>query len=151
MASYDKQKLLALMEQRRAAHLALTDLSDRWRDAKDSEATITNHIRIAGIEYHAPSGFVDRLLALPLNEAAALTADEVQGYTRQIGDVTHRYQTEVNFQNFQNYVKAREKKERLAERLEPARAEFNDRFAIIPQLRAAVRAWGFSDPELEVN
>lgn len=151
MASYDKQKLLALLEQRRAAHLALTDLSDRWRDAKNSEASIAARIRTDGLEYRAPTGFVDRLLALQVNEAAVLTADDVQGYDRKIGDVAHRYHTGVNFHAFQDYIKAKEKRDRLAERLEPARAEFNDRFAIIPRLRDAVRAWGFSDPELEVN
>lgn len=150
MPSYDKPKLLVLMEQRRAAHLMITDLSDRWRDAKDSNASIAARIRSDGIEYRAPSEFVERLLALPLAEAAVLTADDVQGYVRQIGNVTHRYSTGLNFQNFQRYVETREIEKRLAERLATARAEFNERFAIVPRLRSAILTWGFTDPELEL-
>lgn len=149
MPSYDKQKLLALLERRRRAHSALTDLSARWRDAKADKVFIENHIRNAALGHRAPAGFVERLLSLPLLEVATMTAADIQGYDRKIGNVTHRYQTGVNFQTYQNYIKAREKEKRLAEQLAGAKHEF-EHFAITPRLRDAVRAWGFTDPELEL-
>ena len=149
MPSYDKQKLLALMEARRAAHLALTDLGDRWRATRDSKAALASRIRAAAVEYRAPAGFVERLLSLPLAEASTLSADEVQGYERRSENTTYRHQTGVNFASFQRYIAIREKEEHLSAQFAVAGRDFDDRFSIVPRLRDAVLAWGFSDPELE--
>lgn len=78
-----------------------------------------------------------------------MTPDEIQGYERRTGNTTYRHQTGVNYASFQRYVAMQEKEVRLADQLAVARRDFEDRFSIVPRLRDAVLAWGFSDPELE--
>lgn len=150
MASYDKSKLLGMLEQRRAAHLVLRDLGERLRDAKTDQALAQSAMRSGCGESRRTHEFLDRLLALPLEQAAGLTCDEVQGYARQVGNAFETVSTGVNFGTWRRYLDARRKTERLAQQYGTVQADFEERFAIIAQLSDAVRAWGFRDPEMEL-
>jgi hypothetical protein len=110
MASYDKQKLLALMERRRAAYLVLQDMSDRQRTARGdmNSALRTIESSFSHYRYLFPSGHLDRLLNLPTNEALALTADSVQTYVDGSGEDAARYSTGIQFNVYQQYILARD-------------------------------------------
>lgn len=150
MASYDKPKLLALMEQRRAAHLNLTDLSGRLRDAREEMSAAKNRIDADSRRLRLPDGFLNRLLALPTNEALSLSAEEVGTYADHPGEDAQRYKTGIIFSVYRQYIQARDKAARLKEAEENAQNDFSERFGIVPHLIAAVREWGFADPELEM-
>lgn len=146
MASYDKAKLLALMEQRRTAQLTLSDLSVRLREANTERDMARNKIQADSRNNPLPGGFLSRLLTLKTDEALNLSVDEVQ--SRTVGDVT--YNTNINFYTYRQFILARDKAARLEEALGNAQKDFSDRFGIVSSLLAAVREWGFGDPELEM-
>lgn len=150
MASYDKNKLLWILEQRRAAHLVLRDLGERLRDAKSDQERAKSALRRGCGESRRTHEFLDHLLKLPDEQAAGLTCDEVQGYERKVGNALETVSTGVNFHTWRSYLDARRKAERLAQQYGTAHADFGERFAIITRLRDAVRSWGFSDPEMEL-
>lgn len=149
MASYDKQKLLALLERRRAAVLVAQDLNVRYRDAKDDMNSALSRIRSGSDRYRLPSGHLERLLNLPTNEALALTADGVQSYADGPGTDASRYSTGIDFSTYRNYIKARDLTNRLTEQLRIAKENL-EQFAITSHLIDAVREWGFIDPQLEM-
>lgn len=146
MASYDKSKLLALMEQRHAAQLSLSDLSSRLREAAQEREVVKGAIKANSQSARLPDGFLNRLLTLETNEALSLTVDEVQ--THKEGAVS--YYTNINFATYRRYILARDKAARLGETYESANNDFSERFGIVASLRNAVREWGFADPELEM-
>lgn len=150
MPSYDRPKLVRLIEQRRAAHLVIADQSERWRAARDSRMRFERIIRDGSRSSRPNDAFIEQLLSLPLHEAFALTAEEVQGFDRQSGMTREKRDTGVNFGNFRNYLEYREREERLRAELETARTQFDERYSIVPQLCDAVRTWGFPDPKNEV-
>lgn len=150
MASYDKAKLLTLMEQRRAAHLNLTDLSGRLRDAQEERVTAKNRIDADSRRLRLPDGFLNRMLTLPTNEALSLSADEVGTYQDHPGEDAPRFKTGIIFSVYRQYIQARDKAARLKESYESAQNDFSDRFGIVPLLIDAVREWGFADPALEM-
>lgn len=147
MASYDKPKLLKMIEQRQQARVALHDLHERYRDAKQ----VANHLR-AVIESAAGhramrDGVVDRLMKLSTKEAARLSSAEIQEYTDTAGAVRG---TGINVDNYRRYIAARDSSQRLASEHENGRSDFGARFACVGRLVQAVKDWGFTDPELEV-
>lgn len=146
MASYDKPKLLALMEQRRTANLSLTDLSGRLREANTEKNVARNKIQADTLNVRLPDGFLNRLLTLKTDEALSLTVDEVQIFTEQEG----QYFTNINFAAYRKYILARDKAARLGAACESAQNNFSEQFSIVASLRDAVREWGFADPELEM-
>lgn len=150
MASYNRSKLQQMMEQRRGAHLALRDMGERLRDARDDRERLKASIRSAAAQVRASPAFVDRMLALPLEEASRLPCAEVQGYERQSGNKLETYSTGINFDMFQKYLAARRKVDRLEQQYGAASADFEERFAIVSRLLDAVRAWGFRNPEMEL-
>ncbi|MDO9010778.1 MAG: hypothetical protein Q7U78_03065 [Gallionella sp.] len=146
MASYDKDKLLALMEQRHAAQLSLADLTKRLREANTERDIARNKIQTNSDSARLADGSLNHLLALETDEALNLTADEVQIYTKQ----GSQYYSNINFSAYRQYILARDKARRLGETYESAQKDFNERFGIVSSLRDAVREWGFTDPELEM-
>lgn len=146
MSSYDKPKLLALMEQRRTAQLSLTDLSGRLREANTEREIARNKIQTDSLNVRLPDGYLTRLLTLKTDEALSLSVDEVQMYAEQEA----QHYTNINFATYRQYILARDKAARLGEAYESAQKDFNERFGIVASLRDAVREWGFADPELEM-
>lgn len=62
MPSYDKEKLLRLLEQRRRAHVALRDLSDRREVAKQEAGVLRGRIFHTADGRAHRDGVIDRLL-----------------------------------------------------------------------------------------
>ncbi len=149
MASYDKKKLLALLERRRAAALVAQDLNERHRDAKGDMNNALTRIRSGSDRYRLPSGHLEHLLNLPTNEALALTADDVQAYADGPGADASRYHTGIDFSTYRHYIAARDLTNRLTEQLRIAKENL-EQFAITSHLIDAVREWGFTDPQLEM-
>lgn len=150
MPSYDKPKLLKMLEQRRAAFLGLRDLNERLRDAQAQRAHLSGAIRSAATEQGANFDAIDRLLAMPVDAARRLSKEEVEIYEIELGSRVQRYLSGISFETFQRYLDAREKVERLQQQLCHAQEAIDARFAIVPRLIEAVRGWGFRDPELEI-
>lgn len=145
MPSYDKPKLMKLLEQRHAAMLLRQDISQRHQAARTDlsrpRSALEKHAQAAGAHEH-----IERLLALPLAEAIELTQEEVTGYQRRGND--QRFTAGINFADWKAYLAGRARVERLA--AEVVAQENQPRFAIIPKLLEAVQSWGFRDPVKEL-
>lgn len=146
MASYDKEKLLRLMNEREASHHALRHLGGRARDAK----LRCRHLEDVLRRNAARLEVAEKLLAMPVAEAVALEREQVEGYMERRGDVTIKRQSRISYAAFQEYLAAREKSDRLAATYAESSQAHQERFAIVPRLRDAVMDWGFRDPELEM-
>jgi hypothetical protein len=150
MASYDKSKLLQLLELRRAAFLQLRDANDRFSDARTERERYRNSILTDASDKRVPNDFLDRMLKLPTNDALALSADEVEIYSVQYDNEVRRYKTGIGLNLYRRFIAARDKAARLGELHDRAQTDIDERFGIVPRLVEAVREWGFTDPELEI-
>jgi len=150
MASYNKSKLLQLLEQRRAAFLLLRDASDRFTDARTEKERYRNAMLADSRNKLVPDDFLNRLLKLPTNDALALSADEVGIYVAMQGNEERRYRTGINLNHYRRFIAERDKAARLGELLERNQNEIDERFGIVHSLVEAVCEWGFADPTLEI-
>lgn len=148
MASYDKPKLLKMLEQRRAAHAVARDLSERLRDARGSLSHIRNVIHIDARS--TPSDVLDRLLNMPIEQARQLPKELVEKYEATVGKHTHTYSSHISYANYMNFIEARGVVERLQQQQQAAAGEDLERFAICDSLCEAVQSWGFKDPMKEI-
>lgn len=150
MPSYNKAKLLNLLEQRRAAWLTMRDLSDRFQEASSEKELARGRIHEETRGLRLLDGFLARFLSLPADEAFALSGDEVETYEAERQGEKVRYRTGIGFGTYRQYINARDKAARLSESLDAARTIHEERFGIVPNLVDAVRSWGFANPELEI-
>ncbi|MBD5805341.1 hypothetical protein AZOA_47940 [Azoarcus sp. Aa7] len=151
VASYDKPKLIGMLEARNAAFVQIRDISDRLRVARASVDKWKSHIRIAASQFGASAVGVDHLLGLPLEEALRLSQEEVESYEVEERNGVRKYLTGVNLQNFQSYLNARSALEHLQRQYDAAQADIEARFGIVPKLVEAVERWGFKNPRTEVG
>jgi hypothetical protein len=149
MASYDKGKLIGLLERKRAAYITLRDYSTRASSAQDALNRHISHMRSNASEMTAGDA-IDRLLLLPLSEAAALKRADVEEYQIQRGSLTDARRTGVPFGMWEKYLSMRASAERLRADQAMVQGRIDSQFAVITHLVAAVKKWGFADPELEV-
>jgi hypothetical protein len=150
MPSYNKAKLLNMLEQRHAASLSMRDLSERFRDASSEKEVARSKIYEETRGRRLPDGFLARLLGLPADEALALTSEEIDTFSEVIGGEERHFRTGIGFATYRRFINARDKAARLSDALESARTILEERFGIVPNLVDAVRSWGFADPELEI-
>jgi len=150
MPSYDKAKLLRLIEARRRAHLTLSDLGDRAREAK-SEANRLRSLINEKAHYQAQRrGHVERLLQIGYAEASGLTTSEIQEYVHQVdGDTSVILETGINAETYRKYIVVRERATRLSEEHAAEARNFHARFGIVQRLIDWVKECGFRDPEQE--
>jgi hypothetical protein len=152
MASYDRNKLLDMIEARRRAHLALTDLGDRAREAR-REANLLRSLILEKSAVRAQQrGHIDRLLRLDYEEACRLTTAEIQEYVhrQRADDEGIVLETSINAETYRKYIARRERAARLFEEHDAAAKDFQARFAIVARLVDWVKERGFRNPELEV-
>jgi hypothetical protein len=150
MATYDKEKILGLLERRRAAGMNLRDLSDRAREERATISRMRQTMERNAMG-RAPAAVIERLLDLPLQKALALQKDDVCGYAiERKGGGEDRHITGIVFETWLQYQGARQKHERLVASEATLRAEFDEQFGVVPRLLDAIREWGFNNPELEV-
>lgn len=145
MPSYDKPKLMKLLERQHTFMLQRRDISNRHQEARTDlsrpRAALERGAHAAGAHDH-----IERLLNLPLAEAAKLTKEEVTSYQRP-GNA-QRFTANISFADWGSYLGGRMRLERLAG--EVAAHESNAQFAIVPKLLEAVSGWGFHDPMREM-
>lgn len=151
MASYDKPKLIGMLEARNAAFVQIRDISARLRDAQSNADKLKTHIRFAASQFGASGSAVERLLAMPLEDALRLTAEQIEGFEIEERNGTRKYLTGINVQNFAAYLNARSAVVHLQRQYDSAQADIDERFAIVPKLVEAVTSWGFKDPRKEVG
>lgn len=145
MPSYDKPKLMKLLERRHTAMLQRRDIGNRHQEARSDlsrpRTALERSAHVTGAHDH-----IERLLRLPLAEAIKLTKDEVTVFSRP-GNA-QRLNANINFEDWKSYLAGLARVERLAG--EVAAQEGNAQFAIIPKLLEAVQGWGFRDPMQEM-
>lgn len=146
MPSYDKEKLVRMLEQRRRAQVALRDLSDRRLDAKQQTASLRAAI-LHDAKGWAGHEVVNRLLKLSVAEAAKLSAAEIQEQAMSDGRI---WKTGINVDNYRRFIALRDRAQRLDRECDNETRDFQARFGIVRQLIEAVQGWGFVNPEMEV-
>lgn len=153
MPSYDKEKLMRLMQERRVGFLTSNDLLERQGEMRKEIARITQNIRNNAAHYGSKD-YVDMLLDKPLNIAVALTRGEVESFQRQTNTrsetLEHTHLSGISFAMWGDLIQARSKLERLSNELSKHQALMNERYAILPKLKDAVIDWGFNNPDHEM-
>lgn len=150
MASYDKQKLVRMLEQRSRASVAIRDISERRREVRSEASRLRGLILQQANHRFNRSGEVERLLNLPTVEAVALSTDDIQGYDVQVGNVRVIRETDINAQTYQRFIELRDRAKRLDDELAILSEDFRARYGIVANLVSFVKEQGFADPEVEV-
>lgn len=145
---YDIQKLNRMLEQRRAASLANRDIAERYRAAKGLMELRHGEIMRTASKKAIDSGFVKVLLAMPVEQANALKAKDVEEFAVETENGRCVHFSDIPFQTFQSYIEHRERCTLLNAEREAKSLDFQARFAIVPSLVDAVVAWGFKRPDL---
>lgn len=145
---YDTQKLSRMLEQRRAANLVNRDIAERYRDAKGAMELRRAEIMRTASKNAIDSGFVKVLLAMPVEQANALIAKDVEEFAVETENGRRVNLSDIPFQTFQSYIEHRERCTLLNAEREAKTLDFQARFAIVPSLVAAAVAWGFKRPDL---
>ena len=149
MASYNKGKLIALLERRRAAFSTLRDYSDRARDASGVARKRADQM-MANADHYSSRNVVDKLLRLSADDAAKLTQAQVEEYEVTGGNVTTTRLTGIKMGSWNEYLALRAKADRLGAEEARVSEGIQQQFAVLPGLLEAVKKWGFADPEMEV-
>lgn len=149
MASYDKGKLIGLLERKRAAYITLRDYSTRASSAQDALNRHVGHMKSNASTMSAGDA-IDQLLLLSLPEAAALKRADVEEYQIQRGSVAEARLTGVPFDMWRKYLAMRASAERLRADQATVQSMIDSQFSVLSHLVEAVKKWGFADPELEV-
>lgn len=148
MASYNKGKLIALLERKRAAYLTLRDYGDRARDARRILTQRANHLRDKA-NYSARES-IEKMLSLSPDEALKLSQAQIEEYEDHSGRSSVTKMTGINFAEWQEYLAMRAKVDRLDGEHTRVQEGIDRQFSVLPSLLEAVKKWGFSDPEREV-
>lgn len=153
MPSYDKEKMLQMLEQQRRSFRVISDLNDRVQERRKDITFQTDHLRRLARSAEAEDYF-EKLLALSLDEAIALPREEVEGFQ------SHRFglqsKTPVNrtsgisFGAWRELNHERGRLARLKAESERHKAEHDRRFACMGNLKNAIYDWGFRNPENEL-
>lgn len=153
MPSYDKEKLLRMMQERHVGFLAARDLLERQTDLRKEIARIMQNMRISAAST-GQTDFVEGLLQLPMDEAMALTRDQVEKCRYVVptpsGGVEREAHTGISAQAWGDYMQYRSHLERLETELQRNQALMGARYAILPKLKDAVIDWGFRNPDHEM-
>lgn len=153
MPSYDKEKLMRMMQERRVGFLASRDLSERLRGLRAQASRMEQGMRINAQSVDA-ADFMEILLGLPLEEAMARPADKVETYIRLMkrvsGEMEKVFSSGINYSTWCEFNQVRMRIERI--QIEQSRHDglMSERFAILPKLKDAVVGWGFNNPDHEM-
>ena len=152
MPSYDKEKMLNMLEQQRRSFRVIRDLHERVMERRRDISFKTSHLRnlARGVE---AEDFLEKLLALPLAEANALPREEVEGYQKDkyglLSKTPTQYTSGISFGFWRELNHERGRMARLEAEYDRHKAEHDERFACMNNLKNAINAWGFSNPEDE--
>ena len=150
MPSYDKAKMLRLLEARRLISLRANDYSSRIRDLREMISAKHRHLENTGNFYECRQ-LVDSMLLLPAEKARALTREQVETWQRstytRAGTQHSNASTGISFGLWGEYVQLLERKQRLEVDMEQLSQSRNEQFACVAPLLTAVSGWGFHSPE----
>lgn len=149
MQSYDREKMIRLLERKRADYMTLRDFSDRAREAREALIRHQNHMRHAA-QAKGASNVLDGLFRVPLASVGTLARKQVEAYEIARGETIYSYTTGVSWSEWQQYIALRTKAERLVAEEKKHQDNVHRHFAIVQPLLDAVKGWGFNNPELEV-
>mgnify|MGYP003604947892 CR=1 FL=1 len=153
MPSYDKAKMMRLLEARRHMFLRTNDYSSRIRDLRGMISAKQRDMENSG-NYYECRAFVDSLLKLPLEQARALKREEVETcnhitHTRS-GSHSSEVTTGIGFGLWGEYLQLLERRQRLELESGQLSQSHNEQFACVASLVMAVTDWGFRSPEDEL-
>lgn len=150
MPSYDKAKMMRLLEARRLMFLRANDYSSRIADLRGMLSAKQRHMENSG-NYYECRTFVDSLIKLPLEQARALKREEVEICNRvthtRSGSHSSEVTTGISFGLWGEYLQLLERRQRLEMEAEQLRQSRDQQFACVAPLLAAVSGWGFHSPE----
>ncbi len=153
MPSYDKEKLLLMLEEQRASMRTIRDFSERIRERRAIMQKQKQYLQSCALHAGAEE-FWQYLLQLPLEQAVALPREEVESYQGAVhtlgGKLNKRYTSGISKGSWDDFNKTRLQLRRLEGEYERSQAIRDERFACMPVLLRAVDEWGFPDPEKEL-
>ena len=154
MASYDKEKLLRMMEERRRSFSVQRDLSDRIQDCHRDITAKQAYLRRCASSSGATDYFEDTLVQLSLEDALALPQERVTTVKRaKYGWQSPEYEehsTGIRFGDWQELNHERARMKRLQAESARHGKLHAERFACLRILVEAVQDWGFRDPADEL-
>ena len=153
MPSYDKEKLMRMMQERRVGFLTSRDLSERLRDLRAQASRMALNMRVSGQSAGSPD-FIEMLLAMPLEEAMARSKEQVENYRYLVktrsGDVEKVSSSGVHYATWCEFNQMRMRVERIEIEQNRHDGLMTERFAILQKLKDAVVDWGFNNPDHEM-
>lgn len=150
MASYDKRKMLHILEEQRRSFSVKRDLRERIKERRKGINSKIHYLRSCATSAGATPYFEDKLMALSLEDAIALPRESVECFQREKyrlqGTTSEEYSTGISFGDWQELNQERSRMARLQEE-EASHSKLHDeRFACTKKLVEAVKSWGFNDP-----
>ena len=154
MASYDKEKLLRMMEEQRRSFSVQRDLGDRIQDCHRDITAKQAYLRRCASSSGATDYFEDTLVQLSLEDALALPQERVTTVKRAkygLQSTTYeQHSTGISFGDWQELNHERARMERLRTEMDRYSKLHGERFACTQKLIEAVKDWGFRDPADEL-
>lgn len=153
MPSYDKAKMMRLLEAKRAIHLTSNDFYHRLRELREHISGKRTFMRSNANMYESRDQ-VESMLELPLDKARALTREQVEKFQRPTytgsGTQHHDAPTGISYGLWGEYLQLLERQQRLEAEKERVKAARSEQFACVDPLVKAVIQWGFNSPEHEL-
>ncbi|MEG2280218.1 MAG: hypothetical protein RSB86_11180 [Comamonas sp.] len=153
MPSYDKEKLMRMMQEQRVGFLASSDLSERLRGLRSQSSRMEQGMRTSAQSVDA-TDFLEILLELPLEKAVERPLEQVETYHRLVkkaaGDVKAEFSSDINYSTWCEFNQVRLRMQRIESEQNRHNGLMNERFAILPKLKDAVVDWGFNNPDHEM-
>lgn len=153
MPSYDKEKLMRMMQEQRVGFLASSDLSERLRGLRSQSSRMEQGMRTSAQSVDA-TDFLEILLELPLEKAVERPLEQVETYHRLVkkaaGDVKAEFSSGINYSTWCEFNQVRLRMQRIESEQNRHNGLMNERFAILPKLKDAVVDWGFNNPDHEM-
>lgn len=154
MPSYDKEKMLRMLEEQRRGFSVLRDLMERIRGSHEAINSKLGYMRRCADSMGSTDYFEDTLAALSLEDAMALPREKVERFQRpNYGVHTTTYDdfaSGIGFVYWQELNQERCRLKRLQAELQHSQKLHDERFACTRNLVEAVQDWGFNDPAQEL-
>lgn len=116
MPSYDKEKLLLMLEEQRASMRTIQDFSERIRERRAIMQKQKQYLQSCALHAGAEE-FWQYLLQLPLEQAVALPREEVESYQGAVhtlgGKLNKRYTSGISKGSWDDFNKTRLQLHRL--------------------------------------
>lgn len=154
MPSYDKEKMLRILEEQRRGFSVSRDLMDRIRRRHEQINAKLDYLRRCAASTGATDYFEDTLALLSVENAMALPREKVESFKRANyslqGSSYDEISSGIQFGDWQELNQERSRLQRLQSELDQANKLHQERFACVGKLVEAVEDWGFNNPSDEL-